>query len=447
MRREDALGPRIVHLTQEAACSGAGRAALRIHLALKERGARSSLIVASRCGVLERLGEGETAWRRPIERIRLRGVSWLEARLGRIVRASGAGLFSLGLRGGYGAAADPRVRCADVVILYWVAGGFLSPEEMARIGRPLIWRLSDAWPFTGGCHYPGPCDRYRMACGTCPQLRVRGGWDPSRWVWRRKARGYRDLALTVVAPSRWIAGKARESALLGGFRLEVIPTGVDVKSFAPLSRQEREGLRRRLGVTEGAFVVAFVAGELGDPRKGLAHFVAGVERFARGWDAAALDVLLVGRGGERVAGLLRRSPFPVRVLGWVGRESELAAAYAIADLVVVPSEEDNLPNVILEAMSCGVPVAAAGTGGAREVVHDGRNGFLMSRADAHAVAQAIGRAYMARDGLAAMGHEARALVAESFDADALAGRWMRLCEEVASLSQGHGRAEEETAPA
>ena len=49
---------------------------------------------------------------------------------------------------------------ADVILLRWINGGFLRPEDFKEVKKPLIWVLSDVWPFTGGCHYPANCDRF-----------------------------------------------------------------------------------------------------------------------------------------------------------------------------------------------------------------------------------------------------------------------------------------------
>jgi len=55
------------------------------------------------------------------------------------------------------------VRSADIVCLYWICYNFLTPRLIAKIlssNKPVVWRLSDMWPFTGGCHYAGDCKKY-----------------------------------------------------------------------------------------------------------------------------------------------------------------------------------------------------------------------------------------------------------------------------------------------
>src|SRR5262249_8470788 len=122
---------------------------------------------------------------------------------------------------------------ADVLHLAWVADGFLRVETLPRLRAPLVWTLHDSWAFTGGCHVPYECLRYRERCGRCPALGSRGERDLSRRVGERKERGWGPLDLTVVAPSRWLAEAARSSALFRGRRVEVIRNGLDLERFHP----------------------------------------------------------------------------------------------------------------------------------------------------------------------------------------------------------------------
>ena len=59
---------------------------------------------------------------------------------------------------------------ADAVHLHWVGRGFIPVTGLARLSKPIIWTFHDSWAFTGGCHLPLDCFRYRDKCGACPQL-------------------------------------------------------------------------------------------------------------------------------------------------------------------------------------------------------------------------------------------------------------------------------------
>jgi glycosyltransferase involved in cell wall biosynthesis len=69
-------------------------------------------------------------------------------------------------------------------------------------------------------------------------------------------------------------------------------------------------------------------------------------------------------------------PFPVHQLNTITFESDLAEIYSMADVFVSPSIEDNLPNMIMEAMACGTPVVAFNTGGIPDLIDHQVNGYL-----------------------------------------------------------------------
>ena len=83
--------------------------------------------------------------------------------------------------------------------------------------------------------------------------------------------------------------------------------------------------------------------------------------------------------------------------GYISSELEMRAAYAAADAYLLPSREDNLPNVMLEAFAQGVPVISFKNGGMADWISDGFNGYLCKDIDASALAQQINKFMLERD--------------------------------------------------
>ena len=77
----------------------------------------------------------------------------------------------------------------DLVHLHWLTAGLLRLETLSRFNKPLLWTLHDSWAFTGGCHVPFACTRYRQKCGACPVLGSSADKDLSRRIWQAKAEG------------------------------------------------------------------------------------------------------------------------------------------------------------------------------------------------------------------------------------------------------------------
>lgn len=272
----------------------------------------------------------------------------------------------------------------DVVCLYWIAGAFLRPESLKAIPVPIVWRLSDMWAFSGGCHYSGGCTRYQAQCGACPLLGSADVNDLSHSLWRRKERAWNRIDLTIVAPSRWLAEAARRSSLFSGRRIEVIPTGVDLSIYQPV---ERSTARRLLNLPVDRRLVLFgAASPRDDVRKGYRAMQDGLALLASRQSVIGIHAVVVGALGPSSGSEL---PVPTSYLGRLRDDATLNLAYAAADVVVVPSLEDNLPNVALEAFAAGTPVIAFATGGLGEIVDDGINGCLVASGNAEALAHAI----------------------------------------------------------
>lgn len=410
--------PRVLHLAQSDSEGGAGRAAFRLHEILQASGIESTFHPGRnvrgdpnvRPARLSGLGLEATRW-----------AAFMNALALNLYRGRReADLFSPSLLA-YGHPDPTLVTRADVVCLHWIAGAFLGPAQLARLRRPLVWRLSDLWPFTGGCHYPGVCRGFESSCGRCPVLGSGRDLDLSRLGHRQRERCYTDLDLTIVAPSRWIADEARRSSLLAGRRIVHIPTGVELDIFQP---RDRAASRARFGLPQDSDVLLFGAlGALTDARKGYGDLVRMLEAWAPGHGCRAATLVLFGGGGaapEQIAGV------PVRDVGRLDDREALAALYCAADVLIAPFAEDNLPNVVLEAIACGTPVAAYAAGGIPDAVRPAQSGALAGRGDIRGLADALARTLADRDGLS---RGARALAESEFDLRACAAAYVRLfCE-------------------
>ena len=362
---------KVVHLSQTDEGAGAGRAAYRIHRGILELGFDSSMIVADR-----RTNDPTVhcAWRGRIGRLLGRLDSYRESKFARTLAGPQAGYFSPAGFGRYRPDRDARVRDADIVCLYWINGGFMAPEALTAIGRPIVWRLSDTWPFTGGCHFPGQCVRYRDECGYCPQLARPAENDLSRKLWARKRDSWKLLDLTLVAPSQWIADLAAKSSLFGQQRVDVIHTGVDLTRYKPIGRAEA---RMLLGLPQDRLIVMFGAiSPSNDARKGYAILCSALEELYRGVLAPRLLGVVFG---DVTQDDRQSTVMPLHFLGHLRNDEQLATAYSAADVLVVPSLEDNLPNVALESIACGTPVVGFAVGGMPDAIRSGWNGILVDR--------------------------------------------------------------------
>lgn len=273
-----------------------------------------------------------------------------------------------------------EIREADIVNLHWVAGLFnCLNAPLALKGKKVVWTMHDMNPVTGGCHYSAGCSGYLSNCGNCPQLGSREEQDISRTTWELKRYAYAKLDLTPVAPSRWLGDIASQSSLFGPFGARVIPNGFP-DSFAPFAR--REEVRRGYNVPEQAKVVLFGAENVLNERKGFAYLLQALKSMST-------ERVVLAFFGKLPQEIQLAINLPLINLGFVAEESTLAALYSMADLFVIPSLEDNLPNTVAEALLCGVPVLGFYIGGIPDMVEHKRTGYLVPARDVAGLIEGI----------------------------------------------------------
>lgn len=373
---------KILHISTYASLGGAAIAALRLSNALRQLGCDSFLLVRDAPDSMEGVQVFRPAITLPyrvsrfVRRYRIRrDFASYEP-----LRHSGLELFSDD-RTEFGPALAAQLPDCDIVNLHWVCGLVDLQFFFRDWTKPVVWTLHDMNSFTGGCHYDNGCGRYLDQCGLCPQLSSDRERDLSRSIWKRKARAYGNLPadrLHLVAPSRWLANIASASPLLGRFPVSVIPNGVDTTVFSPRSAL---GLRESFGIPDGTPVLLFVADNAANQRKGFSYLADALQAMDR-----RRIFCLVSMGGDQPRLPEER---PHIHLGRVEDENMLAAVYSLADIFVIPSVQDNLPNTTIESIACGTPVVGFRVGGISEVVRDGLTGLLVEAGDVRALRDAI----------------------------------------------------------
>jgi glycosyltransferase involved in cell wall biosynthesis len=283
----------------------------------------------------------------------------------------------------YGAQPMWQMPACDVINLHWVVNLLDYRAMLPALAErsPLVWTLHDMNVFTGGCHYASACEGFTDECGNCPKLATSHRHDRSYGTLKRKRGVFAAVPhsrLHIVTPTRWLAGASQRSALLGRFNHSVIPAGVDLEQFQPFGREEA---RAALGLRAEERVVLFVADLVIDQRKGFAQLLEAITHLR---SAQPTRIVTIGRGD-----LSQLSSERFLHVGMVRDPRRMASIYSAADVFVIPSLQDNLPNTILEAMACGTPVVGFHTGGIAEAVIHGATGLLAPLGDTAELARHI----------------------------------------------------------
>lgn len=260
----------------------------------------------------------------------------------------------------------------DIVHFHGIHSGFISYLALPSLTRskPAVFMLHDMWSLTGHCVYSYDCERWKSGCGECPYPDTYPSIrrDNTRLEWKLKNWVYGLSKLNIVSPSIWLAEQAKFS-MLKRFPIHHIPNGIDTETFEPIDTVQ---CRRHLEIPLDKKVVMFSAASLKDRRKGGDLLRKALESLPRSLKGNAL-LLLMGKDGESIKEILE---IPTVDLGFRTSDRIKAMAYSAADLFVLPSRADNLPQGVQESLACGTPVVSFDIGGVPDLVRPGITGYL-----------------------------------------------------------------------
>ncbi len=363
---------------------GAAIAANRLLHALNHNGVEARMLVRDRKTDSPQVASIPPSWRLRAKFLWERGIIWLANGL------SKRNLFQVDIaNAGTDITRMEAFKQADVIHLHWVNQGFLSLGDMERImasGKPVVMTMHDQWYFTGICHYSGDCDKYQTQCSHCPMLTGGGiGTDLARRVYDRKRTIYSLKPMAFVGCSRWMADLARKSPLTQGHLVTNIPNAIDTDMFTPL---DQAAAREHHALPADKRLLLFGAQRITDERKGFRYLKEACEHLVQNYpeQARQMGVVVLGGDAETVKSAL---PLPVYTVGYLSNEAEIAQLYNAVDLFVTPSLQDNLPNTIVEAMSCGTPCVGFNIGGIPEMISHEQDGYVARYRDSQDFAHGI----------------------------------------------------------
>lgn len=358
---------------------GAARASLRLHQGLRNKGIDSQMLVQTKFGDNTTVSEANT----PKSKLLAKTGHALDALPTTFYRHRQSTEFST--QWVPDATVKPIQKInPDIINLHWVNESFVKIESLRNLKQPVVWTLHDMWVFTGGCHYDQECKKYIDSCGQCPQLGSSSRNDLSSWIWQRKYKAWHNLDLTIVTPSAWMAQCAQESRLLKNTRIEVIPNGIDTELYKPI---DQKLARHLLNLPQDKKLLLFGAvNATSSPRKGFLLLQQALKSLHKSGSCQDLELLVLGSSKPQSDQSLE---FNSHYLGKLSDDVSLALVYSAADLFVAPSTQDNLPNTVVESLSCGVPCVAFKIGGMAEMIEHKINGYLSTPFDTEDLAKGV----------------------------------------------------------
>ncbi len=394
----------IVHINTHDQAGGAAKVAWRLAEAQRNAGCDSIMLVG------EKRSDSKYSFAFPVEADRsLR------------IQCRQQGQLYYEFQGSHKLVNNQHVLSADILHLHNLHGDFFNPSSLSSLShlKPTVWTLHDQQPTTGHCAYSLDCQRWEDGCGQCPMLSLYPDIliDTSAQLYRDKKLIYDNSYLNIVVPSQWLKDNVQRS-ILRNHPVELIYNGIDTNIFRPYNKIEA---RKKLGIPTDVLVIGAVAhgGALENPWKGGNYTRAVFDAL----QTKLPDHIFVNIGGNSKLDSSRIISIP-----HINDESELAQAYSMLDIFLYTPAADNCPLVVLEALSCGIPIVTFDTGGVPELVRNGLDGYVSPYKDVHGLVQALEKLAAQTQLRAEFSRNARQEAIAKFDHKKIAQQYQELYE-------------------
>ena len=184
--------------------------------------------------------------------------------------------------------------------------------------------------------------------------------------------------------SDWLRDEAKNSFLLQNKDIITINNCIETAIYKP---QDKKSAREKFGISGNNQVILFGADNINNKRKGVKYLLDSLFILKETYTKSS-DIVLVLFGKNKSLDI-NQFPFNVIEVGKILDENTLIELYSSADVFVLPSIEDNLPNTIVEASCCGLPTVAFNTGGIPEMILHKKTGYLAELKSSNELAKGI----------------------------------------------------------
>lgn len=324
----------------------------------------------------------------------------------------------------------PFLKNADIINLHNIHVNYFAYPVIRKLAKiaPVVVTMQDMWYLTGHCAYTKDCEGFKAGCSTCPHL----DWypaikhDTAAFHARKKKEIFEELDLHFISCSKWLIGEAKESFILKGRKFHHIYNPIDTGALSPIDGVEKSIIRKLFNVPGDKNVVCFGAVDIGDERKGFELLMDSLdEKYIR-----KNNIFFAIMGDDR-KGQVNKIPSYIPYKYFGNTKTDIRNyIYNLSDILVLPSLEDDLPNMLLESLSSGLPVIASDVGGCGEVIKTNHNGYLARRNDMNDFKAGISAVLEDRTHKQFLSENARNFALKNFSPEVCAEKYSSLFKEI-----------------
>jgi glycosyltransferase involved in cell wall biosynthesis len=268
----------------------------------------------------------------------------------------------------YDISIENLIQEADIIHLHWISGFVDFPTFFKKIKKPIIWTLHDMNAFSGAFHYED--DRL---FNESPLLR-----KMDMMIKRLKESIFGQVNnLYITTPSQWLMRKSKESKAFSHLPHAHVPPLIDTTVFKMSDKQQA---REKSGLPAEGIIFTFMSEKLGNKRKGLEILLSSIKLLLEDLNEK-VTIVNIGEGHCDINDSIN--------MGRINDAGRIAEILSASDALLLPSREDNFPNVMVEANACGCPVIAFPVGGIKEFITDYFNGLLSQEVSAQSLKETL----------------------------------------------------------
>ena len=246
----------------------------------------------------------------------------------------------------------------SIIDIHWIGNETLSFYDLSKIKNKIIFfTFHDQWIIRGTNHYDKS------------NLRI---FNPNFYPFFFKNFFLKNKKnIFFITPTKWLKKEISNNILLSEIKTFHIPYPIDNKIFKPINQVQAKA---RFSITTNKKIILFGALAVNkDKRKGFYHFEKILD-FLSNKD----QYLILTFGSNDPISI---NGFKIKNLGIITSQDQMRFVYNCANVMIVPSEIDNLPQTALEAQCCGVPVITFNNYGMKETILNNQTGYLVKQFD------------------------------------------------------------------
>lgn len=244
----------------------------------------------------------------------------------------------------------PEFKEADLIHLHIIHSGFFSIGDLELITKlkPTVWTLHDPWALTGHCIHPGHCERWKIGCGSCPDLKKLKPllFDTTKFLFNYKKKAYSRSKFELIVASDWMKRLVNNSPIFdNSVIVNHVPFGLDLDLF---NKKSAVDLRKKFSIPDESIIISFRS----DAKefKGTPYIIEALKKLKSDKKICIITI------GKMALSHVIGNDFQVIDLGWINDDKLLRDVLSISDIFLMPSLGESFGMMAIEAMACSTPV-------------------------------------------------------------------------------------------